>query len=250
MDHTRRFTTKADVYARNRWDFAPEAIDAMLAMAAFKPEDRAADVGAGTGMLSRQLVLRGVQTFAVEPNAAMRHFAEAELGAYPNFTSVDARSDATGLPEHSLQLITVGRALHWFPAEPTRREFLRILKPQGWLAVLGVRCVHEKLNAAIEEIRTAENGWDGDHSRKSLPPVSLPDYYGQPEYQDMRFPGTVSETWEQFRGRMLSFSPAPDLGNPLFPNYIAAAHSIFTRFAQGDTIVIPITTEMSIGQMQ
>ncbi|MBK8047204.1 MAG: class I SAM-dependent methyltransferase [Anaerolineales bacterium] len=250
MDNTNRFTTKAAVYAQHRWDFAPEAIDVMLEVSRVQAADWVADVGAGTGILTRHLVQRGLLTYAVEPNAAMRRIAEADFGGYPNFVSVAARSDATALDSHSIQLITVARALHWFPADATRTEFLRILKPAGWMAVLGVKCASDVMNTAIDEIRTVENGWDADHSRQALPPVSLPAYYGHGEFQDLRFPGEVSETWEQFCGRMLSFSPAPDPDNPRYPRYVDAAHTIFRHFAEGDTIYTPIATEVSIGQMR
>ena len=30
MDATQRFSTKADIYAAHRWDYAPSAIDALI----------------------------------------------------------------------------------------------------------------------------------------------------------------------------------------------------------------------------
>lgn len=71
-DPTRRFSDRADAYARFRPSYPASAIDAILAGLAPPATLEAADVGAGTGIASRLLGDRGVRVAAVEPNAAMR----------------------------------------------------------------------------------------------------------------------------------------------------------------------------------
>ena len=55
---------------------------------------------------------------------------------YPRFTSINGSAEATTLPDSCADFVTVGQAFHWFKPEPTRREFARILRPDGWVAIV------------------------------------------------------------------------------------------------------------------
>lgn len=131
-DPTRRFSDLADAYARFRPSYPAGAIDAILAGLAPPATLEAADVGAGTGIASRLLAERGVRVEAVEPNAAMR----AAAAPHPRVTWCEGIAGATGLAAASVDLVVVAQAFHWFEVEPTTREFQRILRPGGRLAVM------------------------------------------------------------------------------------------------------------------
>ena len=62
----------------------------------------------------------------------MRKAAEAALAQYPNLRAVDGRSEATTLPDGSVDLVTAAQAFHWFEPVATRAEFVRILRPPRW----------------------------------------------------------------------------------------------------------------------
>src|SRR5258705_13313001 len=66
--HANSFGGAADIYERGRPLYPPEAIDWLVPAHA----TRVADVGAGTGKLTRQLRERGLDVIAVEPSAGMR----------------------------------------------------------------------------------------------------------------------------------------------------------------------------------
>jgi SAM-dependent methyltransferase len=249
MDNTQRFTTKAGVYAAHRWDYAPQAIETLITMTGIDAHTAVADIGAGTGMVTRHFVERGIRTYAVEPNAAMRRFAEATLGHFPGFTRIAAVSDATGLPTASVDLITVGRALHWLPVESTQREFQRILKPGGWLATMGVSCTDKALTEACEALRSAENGWELTASKASRPAVALAEYTGANPLHEIHVPAAVTETWPQFLGRMLSFSSAPDPDSELYARNVEAAAVVFNQFAVAALLTITVSTDITYGQL-
>ncbi len=83
---TGRFSDRAADYVKYRPGYPPEAIDAVLEGlnpsrgGTLRPprtaELFAADVGAGTGISARLLAERGVNVFAIEPNAEMRQTGE------------------------------------------------------------------------------------------------------------------------------------------------------------------------------
>ncbi len=108
----------------------------------------AADIGAGTGIMTRPLAERGVRVHAIEPNTAMRTAGERFLadgwdrlpaGREQGSGEIiwhDATAEATALPNASIDLVVCAQSYHWF--EPTRAcaEFVRILKRPGRLALI------------------------------------------------------------------------------------------------------------------
>ncbi|MCA8977853.1 MAG: methyltransferase domain-containing protein [Planctomycetes bacterium] len=129
---THRFSDRAADYARCRPGYPGAAIDAMLEGLPEPTGLRAADIAAGTGLLSRALGDRGLTVVAVEPNAAMR----AAARPHPNVTFVAGTAAATGLPAEAFDLVTVAQAFHWFGNATALAEFHRVLRPGGRLAIL------------------------------------------------------------------------------------------------------------------
>jgi ubiquinone/menaquinone biosynthesis C-methylase UbiE len=189
------YQQKAESYAQFRWDYAPAAIDHLCQQTGLRCGDHVVDVGSGTGMLSRRFVMRGMQVYGVEPEAEMRATAENLLQPYPNFYSVAATAEATTLPDASVDLITVGRALHWFTPEAARREFCRILKPGGCLAVLAVENLDTDLRSATRTLKAKSNGFRLDISKESQPKVELRFYFGHADFLELAFADVKEETW-------------------------------------------------------
>lgn len=236
------FSGKAAGYAAHRWNYSPTAIEYIVRAAQLTKASVVADIGAGTGMLGEHFIGRVGRVLAVEPNAEMRRTASFEV--------LDGRSDATTLPEASVDLIAVGRAIHWFPPETTKAEFRRILKPDGWLAVLRIPCVDEDLLAALEAIKTEANGWNTElvEIRNSRPPLSF--YFGHDHFEQRRFPSCVHENWEEFFGRLCSFAVAPTPAHPRFAAFQQAAREVFDRFRSDEFLTVPLATELFLGKVR
>lgn len=100
------------------------------------PSSSIADIAAGTGLLSELFVARGYNVVAVEPNQEMRAACAALVDQQPRLSCIAGTAEETGLPSASVDLITVAQALHWFDLKRARQEFSRILKPDGWCAVI------------------------------------------------------------------------------------------------------------------
>ena len=92
----------------------------------------AADIGAGTGIGSRLLAERGIRVLAVEPNADMRAAATPhELVEF-----LVGTAEQIPLQSASVDLVTSFQAFHWFDFVESLKEFRRILKPDGRLALI------------------------------------------------------------------------------------------------------------------
>lgn len=129
---TTRFNNRAALYAKYRPTYPPEAIDAVLAQMPRTDLPVAADLGAGTGILSRLIADWGISVKAVEPNREMREAAAPHTGV----RWVDAPAESTTLADNAAHLVTCGQAWHWFEPEKACAEVARILKPGGVFALL------------------------------------------------------------------------------------------------------------------
>lgn len=118
-------------YDRYRARYPKDAIAQILAGITTNPIV-AADIGAGTGIGSRQLADQGVQVIAVEPGAEMRHGAVP----YDGVKFVEGTAEQVPLETASVDLVTSFQAFHWFDFIQSLQEFHRILKPGGRLALI------------------------------------------------------------------------------------------------------------------
>lgn len=130
-DPQRRFDPVADDYDRHRPTYPAALVDWILAMSGLRPPAVVADVGCGTGIATRLFAERGLEAVGVEPSPEMRARARARGGA----RYVPGLASDTGLPDRSVDLVTVAQAFHWFEPGPALAEFRRILRGDRWCAV-------------------------------------------------------------------------------------------------------------------
>ena len=127
-DFIHRFTGRASDYSMHRPEYPRQILDILKTEGGFDQNKTVADIGSGTGLLSRLFLQNGNKVFCVEPNDEMRSFAEQDLSRFPNFVSIKGRAEDTTLKDSSVDLVTVGQALHWFDHELAKKEFERILR--------------------------------------------------------------------------------------------------------------------------
>ncbi|GHD07431.1 class I SAM-dependent methyltransferase [Zhihengliuella salsuginis] len=84
------------------------------------------DLGAGTGILTAQLVERGAVATAVDPSADMLRALHAKL---PAVACARAGAEATGLPSASCDVVVCAQAWHWVDPDAATAEALRLLRP-------------------------------------------------------------------------------------------------------------------------
>jgi ubiquinone/menaquinone biosynthesis C-methylase UbiE len=135
-DFTQRFTGRAESYSKYRPSYPIQILDIFEKEAKFDSTKVVADIGSGTGILSRLFLENGNKVFGVEPNDDMRRLAELNLEEFQKFESIKGTAENTGLEDESVDLIAVAQALHWFDPEKSWREFRRIAKHGCYLCVL------------------------------------------------------------------------------------------------------------------
>lgn len=95
-----------------------------------------ADVGAGTGKLTENLIQLGLSGYAVEPNDAMRSEGKRLLQDNSGFQWVNGAAEETNLPDHCVDWILMGSSFHWADAPRAMGEFHRVLKKGGFFTAI------------------------------------------------------------------------------------------------------------------
>ncbi|BDH59568.1 bifunctional 2-polyprenyl-6-hydroxyphenol methylase/3-demethylubiquinol 3-O-methyltransferase UbiG [Tsukamurella sp. PLM1] len=155
------FGAIADSYDRLRPRYSDVTIDAITAGAR-----SAADIGAGTGILARQLVARGLDVLAVEPDGAMADVARAS--GVPAEVATFEGWDAAG---RTFDLITFGQSFHWVDADAAVPRFASLLNPGGrvvllWNRLRPTRPANDDLRAASADYVNVEAAGAGsDHDQ-------------------------------------------------------------------------------------
>jgi ubiquinone/menaquinone biosynthesis C-methylase UbiE len=253
MDPVEIFSAKAEKYARYRWDYAPQAIRRIFELAGINDRSLVADIGAGTGILTRHFAVQCKLVYAVEPNGPMRLLAERTLAEQPlaartGWRALDGRAEATGLPAHTIDLITVGQALNWFDPQPARQEFRRILKPGGWLAVIRNSGTYgPQLDEALEAVYPRETDTTAFMKGRDTP---LSFYFGGEDFLQESYTFNLPQTWEQCFGSLSTASYAPDPGSKLVERFEQAARQAFDRFSKDGMVVSQVETKLYLGRVR
>jgi SAM-dependent methyltransferase len=239
-DAKQRFSNRVSDYARYRPGYPPALLDLLAAKCGLRSDHIIADIGSGTGLLSRLFLDHGNRVYGVEPNAEMRAGGEQFLRECSNFTSIDGSAEATTLGNASVDFLSVGQAFHWFDVSATQREFRRILKPDGWAVVVWQdRRMEETPFAREYEDVLVRFGIDYKSVRDTYPEVEkMSKFFDDGTLQTRDLPNHQDFDWEGLRGRLRSSSYAPTENHPNYAPMIAELRRIFDTYQQNGTVPV------------
>ena len=245
-DNTKRFDGKGKLYDSVRQGYVGELYSHIAAL--FGNERiTVADIGSGTGKLTKELLGMGYTVYGVEPNADMRNVAEEKLSGYDRFVSVSGTADNTGLPDCSVDLVTAAQAFHWFDAVTFAAECRRILKDDGYAAIIyNLRDTEKPIVPAMADIyyrfSPEFHGFSNGMSEEKCKA-----FFGG-DCEVVRFPNDAVYDRERFFERMDSSSYAPKANDPSRDDFRKAVDELFDRFESDGKIVFPSYNVAFIGK--
>jgi SAM-dependent methyltransferase len=250
-DAKQRFSNRVADYVRYRPGYTAALLDLLRAECGLRSQHVVADVGSGTGLLSKLFLENGNRVFGVEPNQEMRQAGEEFLRSFPEFTSVTGSAEATTLGDASVDFITAGQAFHWFDPQAARREFLRILKPGGWAVIAW----HDRRMEEAQLTREYEGlletfGIDYKRVKDAYPESKdIGDFFAGGVFSARDLPNNQILDWEGFRGRLRSSSFAPTEGHPNYAPMMAELERIFHVHQQNGRVRMEYFTRVYFGQL-
>ncbi|HUG24729.1 class I SAM-dependent methyltransferase [Piscinibacter sp.] len=242
-------SSKVDAYAA-RPDYPAALLDALVETGVLASGAVIADVGAGTGRLTRALLQRGHAVVAVEPSDAMRAAADVQLGAMPGYRSAAGSAEATTLPDSSVDLVTAAQAFHWFDIDGARREFRRILKPHGQVALIwNDRWLSDPLQAALDELF----GEFGGAKRAALLAAEdrsrVPLFFAAAPIREIAVPHAHRLDRAGLRALVFSRSYMPAAESPLGADVQRRVDAVFDRFADAGAVAVRYRTVAFTGSL-
>jgi SAM-dependent methyltransferase len=129
LRQARSFGMAAERYDRYRPTYAEDAV----VWAMRQESSRVADLGAGTGILSRLLRDLGHDVVAVEPDDLMR---TRLVEVSPGVIAVAGRAEAIPLADRSVDAAVAGQSYHWFDQVQAHPEIARVIRPGGTFAAM------------------------------------------------------------------------------------------------------------------
>lgn len=250
MDPTQRFSSRAEHYARYRPGYPLAAAKLLQERASLNDSSTIADIGSGTGLWTKVLLQLGCTVIGIEPNEPMRKAAERQLGTYPNFKSQDGTAEATHLHDRSVDVITAAQAFHWFKTDVAKREFARILKPDGTVALLwNIRSVDASPFLQAYEQLLLEFGTDYLKVRHEGGPGRVAKFFSSAPFEEFSFPYFQDLHWEGLRGRLLSSSYVPAEGHPRYPAMMERLKEIFDAHEEDGHVRIVYETQLFLGRV-
>lgn len=130
------FTELAGFY-KHRPSYSPLLLGALLKYMGCRERQsfEVADVGAGTGKLTKMLLELGLRVHAVEPNAAMRA-AGLEYTKGHSVSWVDGKGEDTTFKDGCVDWVVMASSFHWTDPVRSLPEFHRILRPGGFFTAM------------------------------------------------------------------------------------------------------------------
>ena len=251
MEPKKRFSSRADNYNKFRPSY-PEIIISFLESEKVLYKDSIiADIGSGTGILSELFLKNANIVFGIEPNIDMRNAAELVLKNYQNFHSIDGSAEGTNVEENSINIITVGQAFHWFDQIKARKEFRRILKPEGFVVIIWnnrKRSGSPFLEAYEDLLLT----YGIDYSKISDIQIDFEKFYGigknSEGYLREVFGNYQLLNYSGLKGRLLSASYAPLDDHPNYNNMITELEKLFNENNQNGLVRFDYEIEVYYGR--
>src|SRR5580658_2430579 len=249
-DATSRFSDRVENYVRYRPGYPGEVVRVLEKDCGLTPAHAVADIASGTGIWTRILLENGNHVFAVEPNAEMRQAGERLLASFPKFASVVGTAEATTLADGSIDFVTAAQAAHWFDRAPARREFVRILKPGGWLVLLW----NERLTDSTPFLRDYEEllltfGTDYQDVRHERTTEVVNEFFDPEPFQERAFPMQQEFDFAGLEGRLLSSSYVPGPEHPKHAPMLRELRRIFDTHAVEGQVICEYKTRLYFGRL-
>jgi len=240
-----RFSNRVENYVKYRPNYPREILEVFRAEMNLTEDSTVADIGSGTGISARIFLENGNPVCGVEPNAAMRAAAEEFLRDFPRFESIDGTAESTNLPDNSVDFVIAAQAFHWFVPDKTRAEFKRILRENGFVALIWNERQLDT-NPFLREYEALLKKYGNDYEKVRHDKIDvkiLEDFFGS-DFRRKTFLNVQTLDFAGLKGRLLSSSYMPSETDPRFEPMVAELQRLFENHAESGKIQILYNTNI------
>ena len=247
-----KFNHLADIYEKYRPSYPQKYVEDIIEKCHLNFESLVADIGAGTGILTRQLLHNNLKVVGVEPNPDMRKVLK-KLETNKNFRAIEGTAEHTNLENNSIDLIVVAQAFHWFDKEKFKKECKRILKPNGSVWILWNQLDETK------EIVKEQKRIDDEYTKRfqevngilsaTKKEEKIQGFFKDNIYETKVVDNPLENNKERFIGSNLSKSYSLKKEDRNYNNYIKAFGEVFDKYSENGMVIIPNKTYGYLGKV-
>lgn len=208
------------------------------------------DVGAGTGILTRQLAATGLPMIGVEPDEQMLAKARVHSGQ-PEAEYRWGSAEHLGMASESVGALVCGQSFHWFDTDRSLTEFRRVLATDNpVLLVWNIRspdcddfhCAYEQLLNDVFERYTETLQIDDALERRI-------EYFFSGSFKERTFHNRQKLSLSGLLERTLSCSYAAQPGTPEFVIASNALRALHQEYEQQGNISLNYRTRVVYGRI-
>ena len=246
------FNGVADIYDKYRPPYPRALFTYLCSDIGINASDDVADIGSGTGILSKELLDICNLVYAVEPNNDMRKIAELKLSSRNNFVSVHATAEATTLHDHCVDYITAAQSFHWFDRNAFKAECQRILKDKGQVILIW-NCRDEK-SEMVQAVDAISKKFCPDFTgfacgmRGATSTNDYKDFFTG-NYDTKSFSNPLIFNQESFLGLHQSASYCPNKNEKIYNKYIDNLSNFFETHCKNGLLTLENNTHCYIGHV-
>ena len=237
MANENKFNGKAQFY-NSRPTYPQECIDYLINKFNLNTDSVIADIGAGTGILTKPFLEFGCSVYAVEPNEDMFLELNKQLSRCLKVEFLKTSAEKTGIPSHSCDAIVVGTAFHWFDKDKFHAECKRILKSKKNVAILRIANNTEAAKQ-LEKIK--------HYSEQDL--CEAKQFFGEGFVEHISFEYVQSFDEERFVNHLLSSATSPLPNDANFDEYVVRCKNVFKKHFENGPAKLPFVVNCYIGRV-
>ena len=241
LNPTTRFSNRVENYIKYRPSYPKEIISFLENDLNLQKNQRIADIGSGTGLFAELLLQEKYEVVCIEPNEEMRKAAEKRLSHYKTFSSFSQRAEHTSLDAHSIDLIVVATAFHWMEPVATKKEFKRILKPNGNIVLIWN--IRKTDNPFLKEYHLLKqlNSIDPPHNNVNEEIIQA--FFAPKFMMTKSFDNVQLLNFEGLKGLLLSSSYIPLPGQDSYDAMIENLVKLFLKYSKKGLVKMEYETK-------
>ena len=251
-----KFNNIAEIYDKYRPEYPEKYLDYLIRKCNLNFESKVADIGAGTGIFTKQLLNRNLYVYAIEPNNDMKSVLQEKLKNNEKFKLINGVAENTNLEDNSIDLVTASQAFHWFNTEEFRKECKRILKQNGKVCLLwNMLDMNSDISRDQEYVQYKYTERTFRYTNvdkvviKDKRDEMVEEFFKYGSFELSIIENDLINTEEQFVGVNLTKSYSLRENDENYNNYVEEFKNIFKKYSKDGLVTIPNNTYCYLGNI-